>query len=960
MKLTSTVILLFLLMFGWVETIQSQLLPFRSYSIELGLSESVAHALVQDNRGYIWVGTGYGLNRFDGTTFKQYYEEDGLANNRVHSLFQDRESTIWVGTETGISTLHGDSLVTPESVLELSRYAILDIFEDNSGNYWFGTDGNGLWKLQTNGQLISIDETYGLPVERVRAVRQTSDGTIWAGSREGLVKIDDDHAEYFSTEHGLPELRIRDLFIDEYDRIWIGSRGGLVRYHNEEFTVFGAEHGLNDERIQTITIEDSSRIWLGTESGVSLFDGETFQNFSREEGVPAVIVYSSIIDLEGNIWFGTLGGGISIFVGDYFNSYNIDNGLTNNVVTGFEEDSQNNIWIATYGGGILKYDGTQLHPYTEADGLIDNKVYSIHEDSQNRLWIGTREGISIFDGESFTSVSDDLYPFRVVRKIYEDIENNEFWIATYNDGVFQLRDEGYIQHHIGNGFLHNTVMDIKQDKNGNFWFATYGGAAKFDGHQFNFLTIADGLPSNGVIQVHIDHNEDVWFSTFNGIARYDGENVDVITESERRETISYFTLQDKNNKYYVGTNRGLFHIEPEILLRSDDRYELLKAFRIFNRNQGLIANELNAGASLLASDGTIWLGTVEGLSRFFPEQVRKNNSPPGIEFEEILVSGKEIRSGRTHQFNHDQNFVQISYSGLSYEAPDQVLYEYRMRGLGQGWQTTRERIIRYPSLSPGHYEFELRAYNADGIRSEKTAGFTFNIMRPFYFQWWFLLLAALLLIGLVLFYVRYFRVRKQVDIERMRVQIASDLHDDVGSSLTELALQTDFLQAGNVSDDIKTTLQQLGEHSRKIVSSLDDIVWSIDSRNDTAGDLTDRMQDYVNQLFANGEVEFHYNFGQLREHEKLPVDVKENVYLIFKEAINNVVKHSNASKVDIHFSISGKNFELIVSDNGTQIKSNRKSGQGLRNIRMRAERIGSSVDINSNGGFTVKATGSIK
>jgi signal transduction histidine kinase len=174
-----------------------------------------------------------------------------------------------------------------------------------------------------------------------------------------------------------------------------------------------------------------------------------------------------------------------------------------------------------------------------------------------------------------------------------------------------------------------------------------------------------------------------------------------------------------------------------------------------------------------------------------------------------------------------------------------------------------------------------------------------------------------------------------------------------------LALQTDFLQAGNVSDEIKMTLQQLGKHSRKIVSSLDDIVWSIDSRNDTAGDLTDRMQDYVNQVFANASVEVHYNFDKLRMHEKLPVDVKENVYLIFKEAINNVVKHSNATLVNVTFEFSGKIYELVIHDNGNQIIGDRKSGQGLRNIKMRAERIGSVVEIVSNGGFTVKAKGSI-
>jgi ligand-binding sensor domain-containing protein/two-component sensor histidine kinase len=955
-----SIIALALLLAGLFEAAHSQLLPFRTYSIDLGLSESVAHALVQDERGYIWVGTGYGLNRFDGARFRQFYEYDGLAHNRVHSLFQDRNGTIWIGTESGVSVLHRDSLITPESVAALNDYAILDIYQDMSGNYWFGTDGNGVWQLNTDLELISIDEKFGLPVQRVRSVKQTSDGVIWIGAREGLVKIDGDVIVHYSQDHGLPELRVRKIYIDEFDRIWIGTRAGLVKYADGIFNIYCEDEGLNDGRIQTISVEAYDRIWVGTESGVSFFDGERFRNYTRDDGLPAVITYSSIIDREGNIWFGTLGGGITMYVGDYFKSYNIDNGLTNNVVTGFAEDSESNIWVATYGGGVLKFDGESFQHFSESDGLTDNKVYALVEDSRGRMWVSTRDGISIYENGVFTSLDQETFPFRVVRRIYEDTENDVFWIATYNDGVIRLTPDGYVQHHTGNGFLHNTVMDIKRDTDGNLWFATYGGAAVFDGHQFRYFTIADGLPSNGVIHIHVDHNGHIWFSTFSGIARYDGNRIQVLGNTGGTETIAYFTIQDQNRQYYVGTNRGLYFIKPEILFSTDNRRELLAAYRIFNQNQGLIANELNAGGSLLASDGSIWLGTVEGLSRFFPDRVRKNQAPPGLEFEEILVSGRELRADRSYILKHDQNFVQFTFTGLSYEAPDQLIFEYRMRGLDNGWQFTQDRIIRYPSLSPGQYDFQLRAYNADGVLSANVLNYSFRILPPFYFQWWFLILVVIAIVGLILFSMRYFKVRKQVDIERMRVQIASDLHDDVGSSLTELALQTDFLQAGNVSEEIKQTLQQLGEHSRKIVSSLDDIVWSIDARNDTAGDLTDRMQDYVNQVFVNGDVEVHYHFDQLRMDEKLPVDVKENVYLIFKESVNNILKHSNATRVDIVFSFSGKTYELLVRDNGTQIKNERKSGQGLRNIRMRAERIGSKVNLNTNGGFTVQATGSIK
>lgn len=946
--------------FAFLQVANAQYLPFRTYSIEVGLSESVAQALIQDERGYIWVGTGYGLNRFDGVSFKQYYEDDGLASNDVHALFQDSEGTIWVGTEFGISILRGDTLITPASVSQLNEYPVISITEDQEGNYWFGTESNGAWILEQNGNLVSVNETMGISMQWVQTIYSADDGTIWIGSRGGLARINNDQVWYHSTENGLPDNRIRHITGDDFGRIWIGTFSGLVKYENGNLSIYDRSDGLLDEKIQTITVEDRNRVWLGTESGVSLFDGRNFQNYTRAEGVPGTIVQSSLLDHEGNMWFGTLGGGMCIYVGDYFQSFNIENGLTNNVITGFAEGPNGEVWIATYGGGLLRHDGESFQPYDESDGLIDNIVFSFLLDSQNRFWIGTRGGISIYEDGQFNTVSPDRFPFGMVRKIYEDVEKDEYWIATYESGVIQLQEEGYIQHLTENGFLNNTVMDIKRDEQGNYWFATYGGVAMYDGEQFEYLTMAEGLPSNGVIHIHIDHNGDKWFSTFNGVAKYDGESIQRLSQSEQIDLITYFTIQDLENQYWVGTNRGLYRLNPDELLEAENTLERLQSFRVYNKNQGLIANELNAGASYVASDGTIWLGTVEGLSHFYPSEIREINAPPGIEFEEVMVSGRMINPKGQHEFDNDENFVQISYSGLSYEAPDQILYEYRMRGLDQGWQITTERTIRYPSLSPGEYEFQLRAYNADGVVSAKRARFSFDIAYPYYLQWWFFVLIILLIVGLILFSIRYFRIKKQVDIERMRVQIASDLHDDVGSSLTELALQTDFLQAVTSGEDVKKTLRQLGKHSRKIVSSLDDIVWSIDSRNDTAGDLTDRMQDYVNQVFVNGDVSVFYDFENLRMHEKLPVDVKENIYLIFKEAINNIVKHSNASRIDIRFSFSGKSYTLEIHDNGTKIKNDRKTGQGLRNMKMRADRIGSDVEIVSNGGFTIRATGSIK
>jgi len=941
------------------ETANSQSTPFRTYSIEHGLSESVVHSMLQDKDGFIWLGTGFGLNRFDGVQFTHYYQEHGLPNNRVNTLLQDRAGKIWIGTDSGLAYLLNGNIYTPGLFDPVDEALILSIFECRDQNIWIATEGDGLWKYDNRGGFTNVSHKHGYRNMRTRSITQTSDGKLWVGTSDGLYSFDGTTFRKYRAQDGVPEVPMNDMVTDENDDIWIASDSGLIIKRGEEFSFFGENEGLRNTNLHTISIAETGTAWTGSDNGASFFDGQRFRNFTSEDGLNAVIVYESLIDREGNVWFGTLGGGSNIYLGELFQNFNVDTGLTNNVVTGFEEDHEGNIWIATYGGGILMYDGESLQHFNEINGLVDDKAYVIYKDSQDRLWIGTRGGISIYEDGSFTTISQEVFPFNTIRKIHEDKVTGDFWIATYNSGVIRFDGETYEQYDTRSGLLNNTVMDIKQDKDGKLWFATYGGVAMYDDGMFRHLTIADGLPNNGVIHIHIDHEGTKWFSTFSGIASYDDETLRAIPTDSQSGTISYFMFQDHDNRYWGGTNRGLYRFEPAQFFAADTRVERIKSFKLYDQNQGLVANELNAGASFVASDGSVWLGTVEGLSRFYPDRIRRNDVPPGIQFDEVMMSGQLLENLSPTEFYHDQNFLQISFQGLSFDSPGQILYEYRLAGLEDEWQTTRERTVRYTSLPPGNYNFQLRAYNADGVRSVEEATFTFRIQYPVWQQWWFLLLIAIAVVGLILFYYRYFKARKQIDIERMRVQIASDLHDDVGSSLTELALQTDFLRAGKVSDELYDTLKQLGDQSRKIVSSLDDIVWSIDARNDTAGDVTDRMQDYVNHVFRAGEPDVHYHLENLQMDDRLPVHVKENIYLIFKESINNIAKHSNADKVDITFAYDGRNYELKVQDNGSVTNGKRKSGQGLRNIELRSKRIGAAVNIYNTDGFTVHVKGKV-
>lgn len=955
----NTVLLLVVLLFlGFIQNLSAQTMPFRTYSIENGLSESVIHSLIQDERGFIWLGTGFGLNRFDGVEFIKWYEEDGLPNNRVNALRQSSDGKIWVGTDAGLAYIESDSVYSPPVFEPVNESVVLSIYEDSDGSIWIATEGNGLWKYDPSGKFTNVSTQFGYRNMMARAVVEDENGVMWVGTSEGLFSYNGNSFRKYRRSDGMPEVSVNEMKFNSQGELWMATNAGLMMMAGEKIEIYDTEAGLNDCRLHSLSFTDDG-LWVGSESGASFFDGERFENYTSENGLNAVIVYETMVDRENNVWLGTLGGGANIFLGNLFQNYSVDTGLANNVVVGFEEDHLGNIWIATYGGGIHKYDGSDLEHFSQADGLVDDKVYVIMEDSRNRLWIGTRTGISIYENGEFRTLPESVFPFTYIRDIYEDEETGDFWIATYNSGVIRFDGEEYEQYDTSSGLLNNTVMKIEKDQEGRMIFATYGGAAILENGTIEHITIADGLPNNGVIHVYIDDEGTKWFSTFSGIASYDGENIRAIMTDAQSNTISYFMLQDASGRYWVGTNRGIYLFKPEQFFNAESRVERIKSFKLFDHNQGLVANELNAGGVLAASDQTIWLGSVEGLSHFFPARIDSNTTPPGIEFEEVLMSGQPQHEVTDNEFSHDQNFLQISYTGLSFESPAQILYEYRLSGLEDEWQTTRERTIRYTSLPPGEYSFRIRAYNADGVRSVEEARFSFAIIPPVWMQWWFLALIGLAVIGLIMFYYRHFRARKQIDIERMRVQIASDLHDDVGSSLTELALQTDFLQAGKVSDELRDTLQQLGDQSRKIVTSLDDIVWSIDARNDTAGDMTDRMQDYVNQIFRSGSPEVHYHFDNLEMDDRLPVNIKENIYLIFKESVNNIAKHSNADRVDIKFAYDGKDFQLKVADNGTTSNSSRKSGQGLRNIKLRSERIGANAEIYNSEGFTVKVKGNV-
>ncbi|MEQ9717907.1 MAG: two-component regulator propeller domain-containing protein [Balneola sp.] len=953
----NTLSLLFILIFCSI-TVMGQLYPFRTYSIEDGLSESVVNEIIQDSEGFLWLATGYGLNRFDGITIQNYFEDQGLNSSKVHSLFEDSEGKIWIGTEFGVNYWFDDSIYVAEELEALKNQRVISIYEDSGGDMWFGTDGDGAWVLEKSGELYQYSISQGFRNNRIRRIKEDANGVLWFATRGGLTKLENGNIRTFTTADGLPENRIRDITFDENDQLWIASREGLVHYNNGRFITYDDNEGLNNVRVQTMVFDKNQRLWVGTEGGVSVFDEGSFKNFTSENGLSNNIIYSSALDREGNLWFGTFGGGANLFLGDYFENHTMLDGLANDVVTSITEGENGEIWLATYGGGLSLLKDGKFTTMSLKEGLLDDKVFSVDKDSSGRIWVGMRNGLAYLENEVLTILSEDEFPYRKVRQVYED-SKGIIWISTYDDGMVRYDGKEFRLISTDDGLLDNTVLGTVEGDDGSMWIATYGGVSRyFEGEVENF-TIQEGLPNNAVMMVIKDDVGRIWASTFGGIAWFDGLKFQSITtEDGLPNRVCYFIHQSRDGSIWVGTNNGVVKFDADRYF-SDNPNEREQSFQLITKEQGLVSDEMNLGAVYEDSNGHLWFGTVEGVSHFFPENYKGNPLSPKVKIDEVVTSGRAHKGKNHFNLNYDQNYVEIAYSGINFTAPNQVVYEYKMEGVDPAWQRTTDRVVKYPSLPNGEYSFTVHARNTNGSWSDEKTEITFLVYAPFWMQWWFITLVIVTLVGIIWLFYNYYKARKLIDIERIRVRIASDLHDDVGASLTEVALQSDFLQASKIDPEFKQSLEQIGRQCRKIVTSLDDIVWSIDARNDTVGDLTDRMQDYILNVLEPKNFQVSYNFEDLKMENKLEVPVKENLYLIFKEAVNNISKYSNGDEVDISMRTENGGFKFQIHDNGTSGAGTKKTGHGLRNMVMRAKRIGSDIDVSTKNGFTVLVSGKL-
>jgi len=498
----------------------------------------------------------------------------------------------------------------------------------------------------------------------------------------------------------------------------------------------------------------------------------------------------------------------------------------------------------------------------------------------------------------------------------------------------------------------NLPRAIGEDRAGEVWIGFNGGVARYRDDKFDFFDSDDDLPPGGVQYIYSDHEGRLWLASLrSGLIRVDDPTaahpafVDYTTAKGLSSNDVSVITEDLRGNIYLGTGRGVDELDP-----ASGR------IKYFTTADGLASGAIIA--AFCQHDGTVWFGTQKGLSRLAPQQGSGKTMPAKVLITSLRVSGTPQPVSAVGEqvlqlpdLPSSQNEVQIGFVGLGF-APGEVLrYEYQLSN-GNWSQAMNQREVDFANLKWGSYRFSVRAINSEGLVSTEPAVVTFTILPPIWFRWWFITCAVAILTAIAFWAYRY-RVTRLLEIANMRTRIATDLHDDIGANLTRISILSEVAkqQFGDGNSDNRNPLSAIADIARESVTSMSDIVWSISPDADNLRDLVRKMRQHADEVFTLRDIELEFKASGVEQELKLGANVRRDVLLIFKEAVNNAARHSHCSRVRIDFSAAPHHLSLRIADNGSGFDQQSENvGRGLSSMNRRAEKLGSRLSVETKAG----------
>ncbi len=745
----------------------AQQYSFKNYTVAHGLGSSSVNHIFQDSKGYLWFATqGGGASRFNGREFRNFTKAEGLVNNDVTYIAEDKNGNIWIATASGVSKFNGTSFYNYTGKQGLSDGVVYAIHADENNKVWFATQENGI-RIYDGTTFDSLTTEHGLPTNETYCIMQDKAGNYWFGVSEGIVKYRDGKIISYADSMLIKGNSFFSMMVDDSNHVWFGSIGSGVFVIRNENQIQQIELPalVQNDFIGGIAQDKKGNSWFATDHGLLKFSGKEFKLFSEQEGLSVNIAQTVFCDYEGNIWTGTLGGGVNLLSSEAFVHYTDKDGLASKNITCIHPAGDSESYYIGTGEGVYLFTPASENSFrkiTCIQELEQANITSLSVDAKGNLWLSMQEGVIVLDklGDSFRLKMkyESIAGERIVSptKIIHDAKGN-CWIATYGSGVFFIsltpslsKEEGESGkaekcYSTKTGFTSDKILTLYEDTRSNIWLGTQdAGIFKFDGEAFSPRT---GVVSEAesVWTITSDEDENIyWGSGESGIFRYDGKKIKTFTSSDGLQT-NYVTAiaWDKNeNCLWGGSEKGIVQIKF---------YEngLIEKIHAYTELDGFHASGINPSSLLLAQNGSLLLGTQNGLWSFDSRNDSPKSIPPKIQLTGIRLfyqkaDWKKLSdSVDAHtqlpinlELPYNKNHLTFDIQALTTQ---DARYIFILDGQDAAWsEPTRNNEITFSNITPGNrYTFKARAINSEGISSKETLSFSFTVNPPWWSTWWF-------------------------------------------------------------------------------------------------------------------------------------------------------------------------------------------------------------------------------
>lgn len=986
----------------------AQRLPIRQFTPNDGLASSFVRTIVRDSRGFLWFCTNDGLSRFDGARFTTYRREHGLPHSSINHLIETRDGHYWVATNGGGVARFDPRLHRPGSpsspilTLKVGETAatnhVNQLFEDPSGGIWATTD-DGLYRLTetSEGQafrpIVVRDSPAWEIAGRTDPLVMDQRGGIWMGwGDRGLLRLAADPGQTIvSATPMLPNKLISALLVDRQGQIWAGGRNGLSLFvYDRSIDRYSASplpqslEILKDQRIFSLFQTRNGRIWIGGFAGLFVYQDDQLTKYTTASGLIDNLVFSMAEDMEGNLWMATMSSGAMRMARNGFTTWDNRDEPGMASIFSIRELPTGELLSVNNNGQLVWFEGERifsLRPNLPPTFDLFWLSPSVHIDRFGEWWIyGT---IGLFRFPAVRGVADlaRVKPKSVI-DAHHGLPSNQV-IAIEEDHRGDLLISNYRENkplltrwERATGKLHRVELPefspplrspacMIRDGAGNIWLGFLDrGIARYRDGQVHFLSPARGWPDEKVTGFLLDRRGRLWIGSHNGLVRVDDPGAEnprpiyyTTKEGLTSNTIGCLVDDQWGRIYTAAKGRGIDRLDP-------DTGQILH----YTMSDGLGSDSVIS--AFRDSRNHLWFGAMKGLSRLIPEPNRAPN-PPSVFIESLRLNSRPqpvSTIGETAieglEFDAGKSDLEISFSGLAFAVGEKLRFQYRLVGIDRDWRAPDEnRSLHFANLAPGQYRFEVRAIDSYNLTSEVPAVVSFHIAPPIHRRWWFtaIVLAAA---GMAAFMLYRYRVAHLLAMERMRMRIAADLHDDVGSNLSRIALLSEVARQRLNRDDpeIADRLSRMASISRESVDALGDIVWSINPARDRLSDLTQRMRRVADDFLAARGIAFAFDSTVTDLGTPIDSETRRELLLVFKECLHNIARHAACSAVTARFSRQGDRLLLLIHDDGQGIdptSHDNNHGHGLESMRQRARRLGGEISIVSNNGDGTTVTLSV-